>query len=55
MYASTIGVTVAALEWGKDHDSDARRYQESLESGYRVELCGLFVHDNGYLGASPDG
>ena len=26
-----------------------------LQPGERVDPCGLYVHENGFLGASPDG
>ena len=56
LYASTIEVTAAALEWGRSHEDEARRkYEESLEPECSIQQCGLFVHENGFLGASPDG
>lgn len=56
LYATTIDMTTAALEWGRSHEEEARmEYEKTLESGYKVEACGLFVYENGFLAATPDG
>lgn len=45
----------AAMQWGIDHEDDAReRYQ--IETGELVDLVGFLKHPNvRWLGASPDG
>ena len=47
--------TSAAMQWGIDHEDDARTAYE-VHTGNLVELTGFIPHpDVKYLGASPDG
>ena len=43
-----------AIKWGIDHEEDAVKRFKSLKN-LNVEDGGLFLHENGFLGASPDG
>lgn len=43
-----------AMEWGNDNEHQALMAVES-HLGVMVEQCGFIVHENGWLGASPDG
>lgn len=45
---------VRAVQYGVDNEGEARRlFEEAF--GVKVKSCGLFVHESGLLGASPDG
>ena len=44
----------AAMEWGKDHEAEARAYFEQ-ETGLTVTECGMYTHPTLRAGASPDG
>jgi len=45
---------VPAIEWGITHESDARKqYEES--TGEKVTETGIWLFQEGHLGASPDG
>ena len=47
--------TSAAMQWGIDHEDDARTAYE-VHTGNLVELTGFIPHPEvKYLGASPDG
>ena len=43
-----------ATQWGIDHEAEALSELER-ELGDLITPCGFIVHDNGWLGASPDG
>lgn len=43
-----------ATEYGTFHE-DGARFEYELETGNKVDEAGFYVHDNGWLGASPDG
>lgn len=43
-----------ATEYGTFHE-DGARYEYELETGNEVKDAGFYVHENGWLGASPDG
>lgn len=51
----TDGFTSTAMQWGTDHEAEARAVYE-FETGSLVEEVGFLVHPNlPYAGASPDG
>ena len=45
---------VPAIKWGVEHEADAIAEYER-ETGFRVMPTGLWLFEDGYLGASPDG
>ena len=57
LYSSTSSINRDALQWGRDHEADAKLHYERtcLEPGYSLVECGLFVDKSGFLGATPDG
>lgn len=51
----TEGFVSSAMQWGIDHEAEARTLYE-FETGNRVEEVGFIVHPNiDFAGASPDG
>lgn len=52
----SIGIgTTAAMQWGIDHEDEARAEYEA-QTGSFVDLCGFIPHPTvDWLGASPDG
>ena len=49
-------MTVLALLWGQQHESDAlESYRTTVASGFTLNEAGIFISDCGYLGASADG
>jgi predicted phage-related endonuclease len=42
------------MQWGLDHEADARRAYEA-ETGYVVTACGFLAHPELMAGCSPDG
>ena len=45
---------VPAIKWGVEHEADAIAEYER-ETGFRVMPTGLWLFEDGYLGASPNG
>lgn len=45
---------VLAVQWGKNHEEDVKKIFEQCFK-IKVKPCGLFLHESGLLGASPDG
>jgi YqaJ-like viral recombinase domain len=43
-----------AIQWGIAHERDAIQEYETTKN-VKVSEAGIFLHKNGYLGASPDG
>ncbi len=50
----TASFSNAAMQWGTDHEDEARRVYESI-TGTQVEQTGLVKHVDWEVGASPDG
>jgi len=50
----TTSFTNAAMQWGTDHEDEARKVYEAI-TGYFVEQTGLVMHSTLKAGASPDG
>ena len=45
---------IPAIQWGTDHENDGvDAYVQT--SGYIVKPTGIWLYENGYMGASPDG
>lgn len=45
---------VESVKWGKEHEDIARRSFQLLFPNYRLETTGIWLHESGVLGASPD-
>ena len=43
-----------SIQYGKEHEEDGIAYFEK-ENGLKVYKCGIYLHESGILGASPDG
>lgn len=50
----TESYTNAAMQWGIDHEDEARKVYEAI-TGYSVTQTGMVKHDTLEAGASPDG
>ncbi|XP_039297261.1 uncharacterized protein LOC111057589 [Nilaparvata lugens] len=45
---------VRSLQWGRDNEQTALRCLEEVNS-VKIEKTGVWLHESGFLGASPDG
>ncbi|XP_062597831.1 uncharacterized protein LOC134259151 isoform X2 [Saccostrea cucullata] len=46
--------SIKAVAWGITHEDDAlRKYEKDFDAA--VEQSGIWLHESGVLGASPDG
>ena len=52
---SSVSPSVTALQWGRQHEQNALyQYNQTLSGDLTLTSAGFFVHECGYLGASPD-